>query len=83
MEPLKPPKTMKVYQLLRRSGMVHSTVASSSMINGLSLGSGFFMSQHDAEMHRTMEILKLSAGDNAEFFIFELELPNPVYKETT
>ena len=81
MQPLKPPKTIKVYQLLRRNGMVHSTVASSSSVNGLSLGSGFFLSQHDAEMHRTMEILKLTSTDTSEFFIFELELPNPVYKE--
>lgn len=83
MEPLKPPKTMKVYQLLKRSGLLHTTVASSSNINGTSLGSGFFLSQHDAEMHRTMEILKLTSSDNSEFFIFELELPNPVYKETS
>ena len=81
MEPLKPPKTVKVYQLLRRSGLQHSTVAPSIVVNGLSLGPGFFLTQHDAEMHRTMEILKLTSTDNAEFFIFELELPNPVYKE--
>jgi hypothetical protein len=81
MEPLKPPKTIKYYQLLRRTGMALSNVVSSSMINGTSLGSGFFMSQHDAEMHRTVEILKLSPTDNSDFFIFELELPNPVYKE--
>jgi hypothetical protein len=81
MEPLKPPKTLKVYQLIRRSGLQLSQVASSSMINGISLGPGFFLSQHDAEMHRTMEILKLTSSDNSEFFIFELELPNPVYKD--
>lgn len=81
MEPLKPPKTIKYYQLLRRTGIALSNVVSNSMINGTSLGSGFFMSQHDAEMHRTVEILKLSPTDNSDFFIFELELPNPVYKE--
>jgi len=81
MEPLKPPKTLKVYMLLKRNGMSHTTVASSTMINSMSLGSGFFMSQHDAEMYRTMELLKLQPSDNSEFFIFELELPNPVYKE--
>ena len=81
MEPLKPPKTLTVYMLLRRSGMSHSTAAVSTTINGTVLGSGFFLSQHDAEMHRTMEILKLTPTDNSEFFIFELELPNPVYKE--
>ena len=83
MEPLKPSKTMKVYMLLRRSGLTHSAAAVSTTISGMSLGSGFFMTQHDAEMHRTMEILKLTSTDNSEFFIFELELPNPVYKETT
>lgn len=81
MEPLKPPKTIQVYMLLRRNGLVHSTVAPSSMVNGLAIGPGFFLSRHDAEMHRTMEILRLTSGDNTEFFIFELELPNPVYKE--
>ena len=83
MQALKPPKTLTVYQLLKRTGMMMTTVSSSSNINGMSLGAGFFMTQHDAEMHRTMEILKLSSTDNSEFFIFELELPNPVYKETT
>jgi hypothetical protein len=82
MQPLKPPKTMNVYMLLRRSGLSLSTVASSTMINNVSIGSGFFMSQHDAEMYRTMELLKLSPSDNSEFFVFELELPNPAYKET-
>jgi hypothetical protein len=80
MEPLKPPKTMKYYQLLKRTGLSLTSVSSGA--NSLSLGVGFFSSQHDAEMHRTMEILKLSSGDNSEFFIFELELPNPVYKES-
>ena len=82
MEPLKPPKTMKYYQLLKRTGLSVYNVTGSSNINGTTLGPGFFMSQHDAEMHRTMELLKLTSGDNSEFFIFELELPNPVYKGT-
>ena len=81
MEPLKPPKTMKYYQLLKRSGLTLYNVAGSSNVNGTTLGSGFFMSQQDAEIHRTMEVLKLTSGDNSEFFIYELELPNPVYKE--
>lgn len=67
---------------MKRNGMSHSTALTSTTINGVVLGQGFFLSQHDAELHRTMEILKLSPGDNTEFFIFELELPNPVYKET-
>lgn len=83
MEPLKPPKTMKYYQLLKRSGLGMYTVSGSNNVNGITLGQGFFLSQNDAEMHRTMEILKLPAGDNSEFYIFELELPNPVYKETS
>ena len=82
MQPLKPPKNISVFMLLKRSGMMHSTAVSSSMINNMSLGSGFFLSQHDAEMHRTMELLKLQPNDNSEFFVFELELPNPAYKET-
>lgn len=82
MQPLKPPKTINVYMLMKRNGMSHSTALTSTTINGVVLGQGFFLSQHDAELHRTMEILKLSPGDNTEFFIFELELPNPVYKET-
>jgi hypothetical protein len=81
MEPLSPAKTIKVYMLLKRSGMMHSAAAISS--STIPLGSGFFISQHDAEMHRTMEILKLPNTDPSEFFVFELELPNPVYKETT
>lgn len=82
MEPLDPPKTYKVYMMMKRNGMLHSMATSSSMVNNMSLGTGFFLSRHDAEMHRTMELLKLSPTDNSEFFIFELELPNPVYKDT-
>ena len=81
MQALKPPKTLKVYQLLKRNGLSMYNATGSSNINGVTLGPGFFLTQHDAEMHRTMELLKLQPGDASEFFVFELELPNPVYKE--
>jgi hypothetical protein len=34
-------------------------------------------------MARTIEILKLSPADNSTFHVFELVIPNPVYKKTT
>ena len=77
MKPIEPPETIKVYQLLKRTGVALTPVGSSTTT---SFGVGFFQSQQDAEMFRTMELLKMSSTDNSEFFVFELELPNPVYK---
>lgn len=55
--------------------MYMTNVVTTSTNNSISLGAGFFVSRHDAEMHRTAEILK--DGDKNEYYIFELEINNP------
>lgn len=79
MEPIKPPPTMKVYQLVRQLGLSFTTTGSSS---GVSLGLGFYPTLQEAEHNRTLEVLKdTTAGAKPRFHVFELEVPNPAYQE--
>ena len=75
MEPIQPPKTIKIYQLIRQTGMNFTSVGSGSG----GLGIGFFPSLQEAEHHRTMELLKdTSTGINKpKWHIWELDIPNP------
>lgn len=75
MQPLQPPKTIKVFQLLKQSGLYFSSAGSSSNAN---IGLGFYLSREEAEQNRTMEVLK--NGNGVEYHIFELEIPNPAYR---
>jgi hypothetical protein len=77
MKSIEMPDTHTVYMLLRQSGLSF-VPTSSSVTNSTQLGTGFFLTKIEAEQHRTMEILKLSATDNTVFHIFELEVPNIV-----
>ena len=81
MQPLPIPKTMKVYQLVRMSTKTNlnfSTTGTSSA--GASyIGSGFYLTQIEAEQNRTLETLKDTDGN--KFYVFELEFPNPAYRE--
>jgi hypothetical protein len=81
-EPLKPPKTIKIYQLVRQTGMSFSSTGSSSSASA-TLGIGFYPSLQEAEQNRTMEVLKdTSSGINKpKWHVFELEFPNPAYEE--
>ena len=81
MEPIKPPKVLKIYQLMRQTGMSFSSAAVSS--NPISLGSGIFPTLQEAEHNRTLEVLKdTTTGMNKpRWHIFELEIPNPAYEE--
>jgi len=79
MEPINPPKTLKLYQLVRQNGLSFST--SSAMSQPISLGCGFFYSLNEAEMHRTNEVLKESSLPKSKWHIFELEVPNPAHGE--
>jgi hypothetical protein len=45
------------------------------------LGTGFYSTQHDAELARTKELLSTKSESTAKFHIYELEIPNPAYKE--
>ena len=80
MEPIQAPRTMKVYQLVRQTGLNFTTVGTSGAV---SLGLGFYSTLQEAEHNRTMEILKdTSTGINKpRWHVFELEVPNPAYTE--
>ena len=81
MEPLSIPKTFRVYQLIRMStktGLSFSTTGTAAA--GASyIGSGFYLTQSEAEQNRTLETLKDVDGN--KFYVFELEFPNPAYRE--
>ncbi len=79
MEPINPPKTFKVYTLIKQSGLNLSYTASSTL--GMSLGLGFFWTQTEAEHHRTMELLKDTTMPKSQYHVFELDIPNPAYSE--
>jgi hypothetical protein len=78
MQGLAPPQTIKVYQLLKmsaKSGLYISPCGVSS------LGIGMFMTLQEAEHTRTLEILRDTDSDYNSYHVFELDFPNPAYKE--
>lgn len=77
MEPIKPPKTIKVYQLVKQSGMSLTYGGSGSV----GLGLGFYSTQHEAEHNRTLEVLKDTSHPKPRWHIWELDVPNPAYTE--
>jgi hypothetical protein len=82
MQPLEAPKTLKIYQLVRMStstGLNFSTTGSVPAGGNNYIGSGFYLTQSEAEQNRTLEVLK--DKDNNKFYVFELEVPNPAYQE--
>ena len=79
MEPIKAPKTIKVYTLIKQSGLTLTYVGFSAL--GISLGAGFFLTQIEAEHHRTLELLKDTDTPKSQYHVFELEIPNPAYQE--
>jgi hypothetical protein len=79
MEPIAPPKTIKIYQLLKQSGAYLSNTGAASV---LTWGIGFYTTLVEAEQNRTMELLKNTDAVKPQYHIFELDLPNPAYKET-
>lgn len=79
MEPIKAPKTIKVYTLIKQSGLSLTYVGFSTL--GMSLGAGFFLTHIEAEHHRTLELLKDTGADKSQYHVFELEIPNPAYQE--
>ena len=44
-------------------------------------GTGVYLTLQDAEHQRTLETLKDTEGGTNSYHIFELEFPNPVYRE--
>jgi len=82
MESIKPPKTIKVYQLIKQTGMSFTAAGSGSSASA-SLGIGFYPSLQEAEQNRTMEVLKdtTSGNNKPKWHVFELDFPNPAYEE--
>lgn len=83
MEPIKPPKTLKYYQLLRmstKSGLNITSCGSTASGNNY-VGIGMYLTQQDAEHNRTMETLKDTDAAHNTYHVFELEFPNPAYRE--
>jgi hypothetical protein len=72
-KPLEQPELYNVYLLIKQSGASLSPVISATPSQ---LGVGFYWTREEAEQHRTMEILKLTATDASKFHIYELEVPN-------
>lgn len=77
MKPEFPPETIKVYSLVKRTEMLFSYTGGASSQN---IGYGFYTTRQEAEHNRTLEVLRLKDGDNSEFYVFELEIPNPILK---
>jgi hypothetical protein len=78
MEPIKPPKIIKVYQLVKQSGMSLTYGGSGSV----GLGVGFYSTQQEAEHNRTLETLRdTTSSPKPKWHIWELDLPNPIYTE--
>lgn len=84
MEPIKPPKTMKVYSLLKmatKTGLNIGTCGAAPAGTTSYIGSGMYLTLAEAEQNRTLETLKDTDGAYNSYHIFELEFPNPAYRE--
>jgi hypothetical protein len=80
MEPIKPPKTIKIYQLIRQNGM---SLMSTGPLGVNNLGTGFYSTLQEAEYNRTLEILKDTTSGliKPKWHIWELDIPNPIIEE--
>jgi len=76
MEPIPVPKNIDVYMLLEQTDMNFMPVGYSS--SAMTMGTGFFLTEREAEHQRTLEILK---NEKSKHHIFKLTVPNPAYKE--
>lgn len=79
MEPLPIPKTITVYILVKQSGAMLNYIGAAYNGNTC-MGYGFFLNRMDAEHQRTIELLK-EENQGVQIHMFELTIPNPVYKE--
>jgi len=79
MEGLKPPRTLKFYQLTKLS-ISNGLYISPAGIGTGTIGSGIFKTLDEAEHNRTLEILK-DKDHTGTYHVFELEFPNPAYQE--
>lgn len=79
MQSISPPKTLKVYALIKQTGLNFSYYSPSS--SSTTLGTGFFMTLQEAEQNRTLAVLSDTGTIKQQFHVFELEVPNPIYTE--
>lgn len=79
MQPLKPQPTFKVYAVIKQTGLQMSYVYGSG--SSVTFGAGFYGSREEAEQLRTLELLKNTDSWSSEYHVFELEIPNPAYRE--
>lgn len=79
MEPIAPSRTVKVYQLLKQNG---TYLVNAGVSGPISWGLGFYNTLQEAEHNRTMELLKNTDTPKPQYHIFELDIPNPAYKES-
>lgn len=79
MEPIKPPKQIKVYTLVKQSGMSFTYGGSGTT----GMGIGFYSTQQEAEHNRTLEVLKDTTVGSVKprWHVWELDVPNPAYEE--
>jgi len=80
MEGLRPPKTFKVYQLIKLTVTSSIYISPVTTYGSQSFGGGIFKSLDEAEQTRTIELLKDKTGEST-YHVFELEFPNPAYQE--
>lgn len=76
MKPEFPPETLKIYQLIKRNADQFYFMSAGASSSTPSIGVGFYPTRDEAEYQRTVEILKCKTND--EFYVFELEIPNPI-----
>lgn len=79
MEPLKPPKTFKVYTLIKQTGLMMNYVYVPGT-GHMQYGPGFYATRDEAEQSRTLELLKDTATPKSLFHVYELDIPNPAHQ---
>jgi hypothetical protein len=79
MTPIPQPETIKVYQLLKMTGL--QLIPAGTSTSGL--GAGFYTTLNEAEMNRSVEMLRDPGSTllKTSWHIFELDLPNPAYQK--
>ena len=78
MRPLPVEPFLKVYMLVKQDG---TYLYPTGFDANNSMGSGFFPTQSHAELMRTRELLAQKSDSTSQFHIYEIEIPNPAYKE--
>ena len=78
MKPEFPPETIKIYQLIKRNADQWYFSGAGTTASSSSIGVEFYSNKQEAEHQRTVEVLKCKTDD--EFYVFELEIPNPILK---